>query len=163
MSSPTAGTTLSSKLSLTYAVNDNNNIYALYSEGFKGGGFQHDARNRTHLRDNFVESEGAENFGLGWKGSYDNLLFALTLFQMEQTNKQANNNVPAGEGSTGNVTLILNSGGVANTGIEFEYTWAATENLTIGGSIASYSPEFLPGSLQGGAFNPSRGNLSLAL
>ena len=150
----------SGKISLSYAVNDNNNIYALFSQGFKGGGFQHDARNRRHLRENFVESEGAENFELGWKGSYDNLLLALTVFKMDQTNKQVNNNVPAGEGSTGNVTLILNTGGVENTGVEFEYTWAATENLTVGGSIASYSPEFLPGSFQGGSFNPVTGTFA---
>ncbi len=150
----------SGKLSLSYALNDNNNIYALYSEGFKAGGFQHDARNSAHLRDNFVDSEGAENFELGWKGSYDRFRFALTLFQMEQTNKQVNNNVPAGEGSTGNVTLILNTGGVENTGVEFEYTWAATENFEIGGNIASYSPEFLPGSFVGGSFNPVTGEFT---
>ncbi len=150
----------SGKLSLSYALNDNNNIYALYSEGFKAGGFQQDARNSAHLRDNFVDSEGAENFELGWKGSYDRFRFALTLFQMEQTNQQVNNNVPAGEGSTGNVTLILNTGGVENTGVEFEYTWAATENFEIGGNIASYSPEFLPGSFQGGSFNPVTGEFT---
>jgi hypothetical protein len=55
------------------------------------------------------------------------------------------------------VTLVKNSGGVENTGIELEYAWAATENLEIGGNIASYDPEFLAGSFQGGMFDPATG------
>jgi iron complex outermembrane receptor protein len=147
----------SSKVSLSYALSDNSNIYALYSEGFKAGGFQQDARNSAHLRDNFVDSEDAENIEFGWKGSYDRFRVALTVFQQTQNNLQVNNNVPAGPGSTGNVTLVKNSGGVENTGIEFEYAWAATENLEIGGNIASYDPEFLAGSFQGGMFDPVTG------
>jgi len=147
----------SAKLSLSYALNDNNNLYALYSEGFKAGGFQQDARNSAHLLDNLVGQEEAENFELGWKGSYDRLRFAVTLFQMEIADAQVNNNVPAGPGSTGNVTLVKNSGGIENTGIEVEGAWAATEGLEIGGSIASYDPEFLEGSFQGGSFDPVTG------
>lgn len=150
----------SGKISLSYEVNDNNTVYVLYSEGFKAGGFQHDARNFAHLNDNLVNPEGAENFEFGWKGSYDSLLFAITVFSMEQTDAQVNVNVPAGVGSTGNVTLVRNTGGIENTGIEFEATWAATENLRIGGSIGSYDAEYGPGSLQGGAFDPLTGTFT---
>ncbi|MGI9233355.1 MAG: TonB-dependent receptor, partial [Woeseiaceae bacterium] len=45
-----------SKLSLTYAINDDLNIYGLYSEGFKSGTFQPDARNRASA-DIVVEPE----------------------------------------------------------------------------------------------------------
>ena len=145
---------------MSYALNDNSQIYALYSEGFKAGGFQHDARNFVHLNDNFVDSETVENFEIGWKGSYDRFRWALTAFDMDNLNKQTNNNVPAGVGSTGNVTLILNTGGVANSGIEFEYAWAATQNLEIGGNIASYDIEFLSGSFQGGSFDPVTGTFA---
>ena len=78
---------------------------------------------------------------------------------MEQTNAQVNVNVPAGPGSTGNVTLVRNTGGIENTGIEIEATWAATENLRIGGSLGSYDAEYGPGSLQGGAFDPNTGDV----
>ena len=139
----------SGKVSLSYAVNDNNNIYALFSEGFKAGGFQHDSRFRSHLNDWFVDGETSENFELGWKMSYDRFRGALTVFQMETANQQTNNNFACVEGSTGNCTLIANSGGVENTGVEFEYAWAITEAFEVGGNIASYSPEFLAGSFQG--------------
>ncbi len=150
----------SSKISLSYALNDNNNIYALYSEGFKAGGFQHDARSLNTLLDNFVESENATNIELGWKASYDRFRFALTLFDMENTNKAGNNQVPCGVGSTGNCNVILNTGGVRNSGVEFEYAWAASESLEVGGNIASYSPEFMAGSFQGGMFDPATGTFA---
>ena len=150
----------SSKVSISWALNDNNNVYALYSEAFKAGGFQHDARSQALLRDNFIDSEQAENIEFGWKMSYERFRGALTVFQQEQANQQGNNQVPCGVGSTGNCNVILNTGGVANTGVEFEFALAATQSLEIGGSIASYSPEFLPGSFQGGSFNPVAGTFA---
>ncbi len=150
----------SSKVSISWALNDNNNVYALYSEGFKAGGFQHDARSQALLRDNFIESEEAENIEFGWKMSYERYRGALTVFQQVQGNQQGNNQVPCGEGSTGNCNVILNTGGVDNTGVEFEFALAATQALEIGGSIASYSPEFLPGSFLGGRFDPVTGTFS---
>lgn len=153
-------TDTSGKVSLSWALNDNNNIYGLYSEGFKGGGFQHDARNLATLLDNFVAPETAENYELGWKMSYERFRGALTVFQQKQLNAQANNQVPCGVGSTGNCNVILNTGGVETTGIEFEFAVAATEALEIGGNIASYDPEFLPGSFQGSMFNAVTGEFS---
>lgn len=142
----------SSKVSLSYQLNENNNLYLLYSEGFKSGGFQQDARAIGNLQ-LIVDSEEARNYELGWKGAYDRLVFAVTLFQQEQTNAQVGNNVPIGVGA-GNLNLLTNTGGIENTGLEIEATWAPTDNLTIGGSFATYDPEFLSGSFQGGVFDP---------
>ena len=143
----------SSKVSLGYAVNDNNNIYFLYSEGFKAGGFQHDARSRTQLLSGLVDSETSSNIEVGWKGSYDNFLFAATLFQIEQENAQLNNLINVGTGFT---THVINADGVENTGFEFEATWAVTENLTIGGSLANYDPE-LVNAIQGSMLDITTG------
>ncbi len=130
----------SSRLSLSYAVNDNNTVYFTYSEGFKAGGFQHDARSRAQLVDGFVDEETSDNIEIGWKGSYDNFRFAATLFTMEQQNAHINNLINVGTGFT---TFVTNAGGVENTGFELEGTWAATDNLTIGGSFASYDAELV--------------------
>ncbi len=146
----------SSKISLTYAVNENNNVYALYSEGFKAGGFQQDSRTAANLNI-ILDAEGAKNYEFGWKGSYDNLVFALTLFKQEQTNTQTGNLTPVG---TSNINLLRNSEGVENTGIEIEATWAVTDNLTVGGFIVNYSPEFIEGSTVGGIYNPVTGTSS---
>jgi iron complex outermembrane receptor protein len=146
----------SGKISLSYAVNDNNNIYALYSEGFKAGGFQHDARSRTQLNTGLVDSETATNLEIGWKGSYDNIRFAVTLFDMELEDAQINNLINV---STGFTTFVTNAGGVENTGIELEATWAATENLTIGGSLASYDSKLVD-AIQGSALDTDTGIVS---
>jgi len=146
----------SGKVSLSYALNDNNNVYFLYSEGFKAGGFQHDARSRTQLNTGLVDSETARNLEIGWKGSYDAFRFAVTAFQMEQENAHINNLINV---STGFTTFVTNAGGVENTGFELEGTWAATENLTIGGSFASYDP-VLVNATQGSALDVNTGVVS---
>ncbi|NNC65579.1 MAG: TonB-dependent receptor, partial [Gammaproteobacteria bacterium] len=145
----------SGRLSLSYAVNDNNTIYVTYSEGFKAGGYQHDARSREQLVDGLVDEETSDNFEIGWKGSYDNFRFAATLFNMEQQNAHINNLINVGTGFT---TFVANAGGVENTGFEFEGTWAATDNLTIGGSFATYDAE-LVNAVQGAAFDPVTGGV----
>ena len=76
----------SPRVSLSWALNDNSNIYALYSEGFKAGGFQQDARWRAAL-DLVLEQEEATNYELGYKGSTDRLMWAVTLFKMEQNRR----------------------------------------------------------------------------
>ncbi len=92
-----------------------------------------------------MDSETSSNIEFGWKGSYDNLRFAATVFQMDQEDAQLNNLINV---STGFTTHVINADGVENTGFEFEATWAATENLTIGGSLASYDAE-LVNAIQG--------------
>ena len=143
----------SGKVTLNYALNDNNNIYALYSEGFKAGGFQQDARHIAAFNI-FIDPETVTNYEIGWKGSYDRAIFAVTAFQMEQRDTQVGNNIPVG---SGNANLLVNAGGIDNTGLEFEGTFAITDNFTVGGSAALYDAEFIEGSTQGGVFNPVTG------
>ena len=145
----------STKVSLSFSVNDNNNVYALYSEGFKAGGFQHDARSRQQLNSGLVDSETSTNMEIGWKGSYDRFRFAATYFQIEQEDAQLNNLINVGTGFT---THVINADGVDNEGFEFEATWAATENLTIGGSLASYDA-VLVNATQGVMLDITTGNI----
>jgi iron complex outermembrane receptor protein len=138
---------VSPKVSLTWAINDNNNLYALYSEGFKGGGFQQDARWRDAL-DLVLDAEESTNIELGWKGSYDNIVFAVTYFQQEQTGIHTGNLVAVGSSQS---NLLVNAKGVENEGFEFEATWAPTDSLTLGGNIALYDPKFANGTIINGA------------
>jgi len=147
---------VSPKISLTWSVNENNNIYALYSEGFKAGGFQQDARTYSNL-DVILDPEGATNMELGWKGSYDNLVFAVTLFKQEQTDVHTGNLVAIGSSQA---NLLVNAKCVENTGLEIEATWAVTDSFTLGGFIAEYSPEFSSGSVINGTFNAITGEIT---
>ena len=64
--------------------------------------------------------------------------FAVTLFSMEQSDAQLNNLINVGTGFT---THVINADGVESTGLELEATWAATDRLQIGGSVALYDAE----------------------
>jgi len=145
----------SPKVSLTWAVNDNSNLYALYSEGYKGGGFQQDARWLAAL-DLILDEEEATNIELGWKGAYDSLVFAVTFFKQEQTGVHTGNLVAVGSSQS---NLLINAKGIENTGVELEATWAATDGLTLGGHVALYDPKFIDGTIINGRQN-SDGTIS---
>jgi iron complex outermembrane receptor protein len=129
----------SGKVSLSYAVNDNNNIYGLISQGFKSGGFQHDARNIDMLYGAVIDEETLTNYEFGWKGNYDRVRFALTAFLMNQEDTQANSILPVDD--TNYVTILANLGGIDTMGLEFEGTWLLSEHLLVGGNFALYDSE----------------------
>jgi iron complex outermembrane receptor protein len=141
----------SGKVSVQYALGDNNNLYALYSEGYKAGGFQHDARN-IQAFNLFIDPEDMTNYEAGWKGSYDRALFAVTVFQMKQKNTQVGNQVAVG---SGNANMVFNASSVKSTGVELEGTFALTDSWQIGGNVGFYDAEFGNGTTTGAVFDPS--------
>ena len=147
----------SPRFSVSYAVNDNNNIYALYSEGFKSGGFQHDARNARNFYEGIVDPETVENYEIGWKGAYDSFRFAVTAFYMEQQDAQNSVLLPIPGGSY--ATAIGNYGGIEMDGFEFEGTWLVSENFLLGGNFAFYDGKLGDESFTGARYNPDTGQL----
>ena len=126
-----------SKLSYSYEINDNLNIYGLYSEGFKSGTFQPDARNRASA-DIVVEPETSTNFEIGLKGAAERYRYAITVFSMEVVDVQTINLVPVGAGFTG---LISNVGRVESTGLELEGTFLLSDNFLLSGNAAFIDAE----------------------
>jgi len=148
-------TNTSVRVNLSWAVTDSSNLYATYSEGYKAGGFQHDARNIDAFN-LFIEPEDMTNVEIGWKGSYDRAIFAITAFQMEQKNTQVGLLLAVG---SGNANMVFNAASTDITGYEFEGTFAITDNFNVGGSIGFYDAEFGPGSVTGAIFDPLTGEL----
>jgi len=140
------------KASVSFALNDNTNLYALYSEAFKSGGFHHDARTAGQFYESVLDPENVENYEIGLKGSYDRFRYAITAFAMEQINAQNSALVPLPGGSY--ITALANFGGIEQSGVEFEATWAASENILIGGNMAFYDGELGPGSVLNGEWDP---------
>ena len=126
-----------SKVSITYAINANMNIYGLYSEGFKSGTFQPDARNKASA-DIVVEPETSTNFEIGLKGSGERYRYAVTAYMMEVDDVQTINLVPVGAGFTG---LISNVGSVESTGLELEGTFLFGDNFLLSGNAALIDAE----------------------
>jgi iron complex outermembrane receptor protein len=140
------------KASISFALNDNMNLYALYSEAFKSGGFHHDARTAGQFYESVLDPENVENFEIGLKGSYDQFRYAITAFSMEQINAQNSALVPLPGGSY--ITALANFGGIEQQGVEFEATWAASANLLIGGNMAFYDGELGSGSVLNAEWDP---------
>ncbi len=143
------------KASVSFALNDNNNVYVLYSEAFKSGGFHHDARTAGQFYESVLDPETVENLEIGLKGSYDAVRYAITAFSMEQVDAQNSALVPLEGGSY--ITALANFGGIEQSGIEIEATWAASRNLLIGGNLAFYDGKLGPGSVLNGQLDETTG------
>jgi iron complex outermembrane receptor protein len=148
-------TNTSGRVNLAWSVTDNSNLYFTYSEGYKAGGFQHDARNIAGFNI-FIEPEEMENIEIGWKGSYDRALFAITAFQMEQKDSQVGLLLAVG---SGNANMVFNAESIESTGLELEGTFVLTDNFQFGGNVGMYDAEFGPGSTTGAIFDPDTGEL----
>ena len=133
------------KASISFALNDNMNVYALYSEAFKSGGYHHDARSVGQFFESVLDPEYVTNFEVGLKGSYDTVRYAITAFQMEQDDAQNSSLLPDGQG--GYLTILSNLGGKEQQGVEIEATWAANENILIGGNMAFYDGKLSSGTV----------------
>lgn len=135
------------KVSLQYEVNDSNSVYALWSQGFKSGGFQPDARTAAAAQVPF-DPEHSDNFELGWKGEINNQArFSLTAFLMKNRGVQTVSLIPLGAGFT---ALIDNVGSTETKGLEADFTWYVTQNFHVGGSLAVYDSELVDAILTTG-------------
>ena len=144
-----------SKLSLTYEINDNLNIYGLYSEGFKSGTFQPDARNKASA-DIVVEPETSKNFEIGLKGAADRFRYAITAYYLEVKDVQTINLVPVAAGFTG---LISNVGKVESTGLELEGTFLITDDFLLSGTVGLIDAEMKDTPDPTGAIDPATGEV----
>ena len=108
-------------------------FYGTYSQGYKGPAFN--TFYNMGLNDTLpIGAEESDAYELGWKFTTDTLYLNVAVFSTEITNFQANNF----DNSTGvTITRLTNAGDVTTEGIEVDFTWQPTENLSFGGGIAS--------------------------
>ncbi len=128
-----------SKLSWDFAINDNTNIYALYSEGFKSGTFQPDALNPAQA-DLPVNPETSTNFEVGVKGAGDRYRYSVTAYYMEIDDVQTVNLVPAGAAFVG---LLSNIGEVESLGLEVDGAFLIGDNFLLSGNFALIDAEMV--------------------
>ena len=126
------------KASISYKINDDHTVYALFSQGFKSGGFQNSARTADAAATPFGE-ETVDNYEIGWKGEINNRArFALTGFFQEADGIQTVTLETVGDGFA---SVTSNLGSVESFGIEGDLTYQVTDNLRIGGSFAAIDAE----------------------
>lgn len=149
-------------INLMYAVNDDVNVYAKYSSGYKSGGFNLDFINSNELIANEgleFEKETVDAYEIGFKGSFFDKRFQLNMaaFLADYDNYQVNQFVDLGGGRTS--IRITNAAKVRTKGIEAEATWYATEDLTFTGSLGildAVFDEFLEGGTEGSDVSGNR-------
>jgi len=122
----------------SYKINDEHTVYALFSQGFKSGGFQNSARTADAAATPFGE-ETVDNYEIGWKGEVNNQLrFALTGFFQEADGIQTVTLETVGDGFA---SVTSNLGSVESFGVEGDLTYQVTDNFRVGGSFAAIDAE----------------------
>ncbi|WP_291171743.1 TonB-dependent receptor [Hyphomicrobium sp.] len=114
------------KVSIGYQITDLTRVYALVSEGYKPGGFQHAITNPANPAE-FApyDSETAWNYEVGISTRlFGTLDVAATVYHIVSEDKQIYVGVVPNQ-------TIKNAGEAESTGVEIEATWRPTRNLTV--------------------------------
>ncbi len=138
---------------LAWDATDDINLYASYSQGFKGGLFDPRGAFDTEEVRNGVEPEFVDSYEIGMKGAFLNnrLLANTAIFFADYTDVQIPGSViiTNPDGSTDFVGTLTNAGAAEIFGIEFEGTAYLTDKLTAFGSVGYLDADYTEFVLEG--------------
>ena len=133
----TDNTNTSFKLGAQYDINDDSMVYATWAQGYKGPGFNVFYNMSANDADPIAE-ETNDAYEIGYKYASSNFVFNAAIFKTKIEGFQANNF----DNSSGvTITRLTNAGNVSTQGIEADFIWQATDNLTITGGFAKVDAE----------------------
>jgi outer membrane receptor protein involved in Fe transport len=134
------------KLGLSYKINDQSMVYALYSEGFRPGGTNR-GRGLPFYPQQY-SSDVLENFEIGTKNTFagGRVRLNATYFDMDWNDYQLEvvdpSNRPCGSDNAPAAPncgqpwqkVVANVGNANSKGLEVQLDWAASDHLTVGGN-----------------------------
>ena len=126
------------RIGLNYTPGNDLLYFVSYSTGYKSGGFDSGGGAAPRNADTRTfDSEEASNLELGLKGRFfeGRLDAAATLYRTELSDFQARS-------FDGNAFSTRNAGELRHQGIEVDFSWAASQMLTIAGGFAYLDSEF---------------------
>ncbi|MEE4299734.1 MAG: TonB-dependent receptor [Pseudomonadales bacterium] len=137
------------KFSLDYRVNEQLMLFGTYSEGFRPPGVNRNAgqaaANQTGRFQGFIvparaETDELTNYELGFKGDFldRTLRFNATAYYSEITDLQTARFDPA---NVAFLVFLENVGDAEVRGIDGDFTWLPTPNLTISGAFSFIQTE----------------------
>lgn len=127
-------TNLSGKIGAQLRLNDDNMVYATYSTGYKGPAFNvFYNMNFAGSDSNPIEAEESDSFEVGYKYTGDQISISAALYKTEIDDFQANDFSRTDSVAT---TSFTNGGDVETEGVEVDFQWQATENLSFIGAMA---------------------------
>ncbi len=135
------------KLGLSWSLNEDQMVYALFSEGFRLGGNNNPKAVRVNFVPELYTPDKLTNYEMGIKSEWlDNRLqINAALFHMAWDDIQLG--VRSGQSGLWWLRGTANGGGGENTGMEIDFDWRATANLRISGSAylgdAHYTDDYL--------------------
>jgi iron complex outermembrane recepter protein len=136
---------ISSRLYVSYAVNDQANLYASVSEGFRSGGFNASAGTALPLA---YEPDEVTSYEVGVKaGLFDQRLSAeLSLYFSDYADTQGLVRTIIVGGTV--ESAVINGGDAEVKGVEWLLQWAVTDALSLGfsGNVTDAEVVGLPGS-----------------
>ena len=133
---------LTPKLALKYELNQDAMVYGLYSRGYRAGGFN----GRVDAIETAItayDPEIVDNYELGYRSTWNNrLVFNATLFYMDYQDKQEEIQQPSATSGTGQVTRVVNASDATVQGLEIEFTYLASDKLTLRGNLGLLDAEY---------------------
>jgi len=126
------------RLGMEYQVDRDMMLFASYGQGFKSGTFNP----RATANENGVEPEVVDSFEVGMKSEwFDSFRANVTLFWLDHKDRHYIAALP-GDNSTELNQVLGNVGKSEAKGIEAEFTYAATDNLSLDLSVGYIDAEF---------------------
>lgn len=125
-----------------YDLNENLMMYVSYGTGYKSPAVNADIFIFDEIGDVLTaptQPEESEGFEVGLKGSFDSWRFDLTYYNTDIEGLHTDGSATGG-GSRAVGRLV--AGDVNTSGVEGNFTWAATDALTLSGGFSSGSAEF---------------------
>jgi len=128
------------KFAAQYAIDDDKMAYFSFSQGFRLGGRNAERAIISGWAPEFFESDLLNNYELGLKSEWlDNRLqLNATLFYMDWDDIQMTIRDPC----CWYLRAQVNGKGGRNTGVELDFKWLATDNLSLNGSVYSGDPYY---------------------
>ncbi len=130
------------RVALEYQASEQTLLYALVSRGYKVGGFNPDSSLETEEKT--FDTETMLNYEMGVKSApADALVLQAALFYQQRSDIQIKQSraYPV-DGVFEFIDFLDNAPGGANYGFEGEFNWAASDSLTLFGSLALLETEF---------------------
>ncbi len=121
---------LSGRLTLQYALDDDSNVYATYSTGYRSGGFNGDFFDTANDTADAFDEEEIKNFEIGYKSTFwdGRAQFNGALFAYDYTNLQVSSVLAKGNTVT---SAIGNAGETSREGGELSLLVSPTDDLLL--------------------------------
>ena len=144
------------RISLSYQPSDTSTVYATIAQGFKSGGFPAAPQGIAFTLP--LDQEEALNIEFGFKSDLaDNFRLNAAAFFTQYKDLQIQTFGPLTPAAAFGTFQTFNAGDADAKGVELEFTWLPTDNLSISGFYSYLDTEFDTTNIPGTAFPDQSG------